>query len=171
MEKLKEIISAFSESITILNTAGYEKQCLFLLLTFIDHLGYLTSPTEYSDGNDFKNWLKNYCNFDELRCTSEELWNTRCSLLHMGTAEHKHFNSEKHFRLGFYQNKYFSEKELIAEENKHSKPTKYVDLSKLFCSINSGIEKFLYDIESNPDLKLSVLRKSNSMNDLYRFSQ
>ncbi len=60
MEKLKEMINSFSESMTILNQRGYEKQSLTLFFTYLDQLGWLTSSTEFSDGSDFRNWIDTY---------------------------------------------------------------------------------------------------------------
>ena len=171
MDKLREVINSFNNSITILNKSCYDKQGLLLFFTFIDQLGWLISSTEYSDGSDFRNWLETYCDLTQLRCTSTDIWNTRCSFLHMGTAEHKHFNSEKHFRLAFYQNIEFSEKELISEEKNYPNPTKLIDISVLYSCLNDGIEEFLQDIERDPILKSSVLSKCEKMNNLYSISK
>ena len=167
MDKLRDTINSFNNSITILNKACYDKQSLFLFFTFIDQLGWLSSSTEFSDGSDFRNWLETYCDLTKLRCTSVDLWNTRCSFLHMGTAEHKHFNSEKHFRLAFYQNIDFSDQELVIEERKYQNPTKLVDVFDLYNCINDGIEKFIQNVESDPYLKSSVLGKCEKMNNFY----
>lgn len=167
MDKLKEIINLFNDSITILNEHRYEKQSLMMFFTYLDQLGWLISLSEFSDGSDFRKWVDTYCDLTKLGCTATDLWNTRCSLLHMGTAEHKHFNSEKHFRLAFYQNIELSDQDILSEEKKYPKPTKLVDISILYECVNYGIDNFLRAIELDSTLKSSVLSKCEKMNDLY----
>lgn len=167
MEKLKEMINSFSESMTILNQRGYEKQSLTLFFTYLDQLGWLTSSTEFSDGSDFCNWIDTYCDLTAVSFTSIDLWNARCAHLHMGAAEHKYFNSNKHFRLAFYQNISLSDKEISIEEKNYPKPTKLVDTFALYNCVNNGIDNFLQAIELDATLKSSVLGKCEKMNNLY----
>lgn len=172
MEKLREMFDSFNKSITVLNQCGYDKQSLILFLTYLDQLGWLISPkNEFSDGSDFRKWVDTYCDLTKVGCTSTDLWNTRCSFLHMGTAEHKNFNSEKHFRLAFYQNINLSDQEISTEEKKYPKPTKLIDISVLYSCLNDGIEEFLQDIERDPILKSSVLSKCEKMNNLYSIAR
>lgn len=161
MKNLINMINTFSNSITILNKSYLEEQSLYLLFTYMDQLGWLIAHGEYSDGNDFKRWIDTYCDLSNMRCTSVDLWNTRCSFLHMGTSEHKHFDDSKHFRLAFYQNKHLTEEEVIAEEAKYPKPTKMVDVTSLYDCIQNGVDKFLDALEIDLHLKYKVLEKIN----------
>ena len=168
MDKLREMIDSFNKSITVLNQSGYDKQSLLLFLTYLDQLGWLISPkNEFSGGSDFKKWIDTYCDLTKVGCTSTDLWNTRCSFLHMGTAEHKNFNSEKHFRLAFYQNISLSDQEISSEEKKYPRPTKLINTFALYNCVNNGINSFLQAIELNATLKSSVLDKCEKMNDSY----
>lgn len=167
MDKLREMIESFHSSITLLSKSGYDKQSLYLFFTYLDQLGWLISPNKFSNGSDFRNWIDTYCDLAELRCTSTDLWNTRCSLLHMGTAEHKHFDSEKHFRLSFYKNVKYSDQELVFEERNYPKPTKLVDIFVLYDCVNDGINNFLQALVLDATIKSSVLDKCEEMNNLY----
>jgi len=167
MDKLRGMIDSFNRSITLLNESSYDKQSLFLFFTYLDQLGWLISPNQYSNGSDFRNWINTYCDLTKVRCTSIDLWNTRCSLLHMGTAEHKNFNSEKHFRLAFYQNLELSDQELIIEERNYPQPTKLIDTSVLYNCLNDGIDNFFQALDLDAVLKSSVLDKCEKMNNLY----
>ncbi|AYO54402.1 hypothetical protein CDG68_12475 [Acinetobacter wuhouensis] len=168
MKSLMNMIETFNLSITTLNKSFLEEQSLYLLFTYLDQLGWLIASGEYSDGKDFKRWVDTYCDLSNMRFTSVDLWNTRCSFLHMGTAEHKHFDNSKHFRLAFYQNTDLTENEIIAQEVKYPRPTKIVDVASFYNCINNGINKFLDALEQDPELRLKVLEKSNKRNVLER---
>jgi len=57
---------------------------LKLILSAIDTLGFI----EFGDVNgSFINWVKHYCDLEELGVSAEELWELRNSLLHMTNLE------------------------------------------------------------------------------------
>lgn len=168
MDKLLNVIDTFNRSITLLNKQYCEEQSLYLFLTYLDQLGWLASPNEHSTGADFKNWLDTYCDLTQTRCTSVDLWNTRCSLLHMGTAENRGFDNLINFRLAFHQNTNLTEQEISIEEANYPKPTKLVDVNILYNCLNDGIENFLKALDIDPILKKSVLDKCDKRNDLLR---
>lgn len=61
MNELIRMVESFNLSITILNKSYLEEQSLYLFFTYLDQLGWLTSPNEHSTGADFKNWVDEYC--------------------------------------------------------------------------------------------------------------
>lgn len=168
MQELLRMIETFNRSITILNESYLEEQSLYLFLTYLDQLGWLTSPNEHSTGADFKNWINEYCDLTKVRCDAVDLWNTRCSLLHMGTAENRGFNSAVHYRLAFYQNVNLTEQCILHEEARYSSPTKMVDVKALYDCLNDGITKFLETLESDETLRSLVLTKVEKRNNILR---
>ena len=58
---------------------------LKLLLCFIDTIAYAT----YGDSTcaNFRAWLDKYCDLQSVSITSKELWEHRCSMLHMTSLE------------------------------------------------------------------------------------
>lgn len=168
MNELMRMVNSFNGSISLLNKSFFEEQSLYLLLAYLDQLGWLISPNSFSNGLDFQNWLDRFCNLSKVGCTSADLWNTRCSLLHMGTAESKHFKTNKHVRLAFYQNIALSDQEIMIKEQNYPNPTKWIDIKSLYECINEGIEVFLDELEVNVDLRKSVLAKCEKRYDLLR---
>lgn len=166
LKKLIEMIDSFNQSITILNQHCFEQQSLYLYFIYLDQLGWLISPNEFSTGSDFQNWIDTYCDLTDLECTSSDLWNTRCSLVHMGTPEHKHFNESKHVRLAFYQNVNLTKEQCRIEEQNYPKPTKLVDTFHLYQCINNGINKFVLALDADENLRSTVFEKVKRRNDL-----
>lgn len=168
MKELIRMIESFNQSITILNKSCLEEQSLYLFFTYLDQLGWLTSPNEHSTGADFKRWVDEYCDLTNVNCDSTDLWNTRCSLLHMGTAENKGFNSAIHHRLAFYQNVHLTDEDILREQAQYPSPTKMVDVKALNECLNQGISKFLDALDNNEVLKREVLIKAEKRNNLLR---
>lgn len=168
MNELIRMVESFNRSITILNKSHLEEQSLYLFFTYLDQLGWLTSPNEHSTGADFKNWVHEYCDLSNVGCTAVDLWNTRCSLLHMGTAENRGFNSAIHCRLAFYQNLNLTEQDILREEAQYPSPTKMIDVNALYECLNQGISKFLDALDNNEVLKREVLIKADKRNNLLR---
>lgn len=167
MNLLEDMINSFHSSARILHDAGLEKQVMYIVFIYLDQLGWLISPGDFSNGKHFREWLDTYCDLTKAKCTSKELWNARCSHLHMGTSESQQYKNGD-FRLGFYRNQDYSDEQITAEEANYPKPTKLIDTTILLQCIDKGIDNFLEALESNPDLKESVLDKCAKMNNLYQ---
>ncbi|MEM9216346.1 MAG: hypothetical protein AAGD25_18615 [Cyanobacteria bacterium P01_F01_bin.150] len=111
-----------------------------LLVSFIDTVSYL----EFGDeSRSFQNWLDKYVNLNTVGVTSDELWESRNSLLHMTTADSRKVQQGKVKRLFFF----IGEKEQRFPNN--FEDFKYFDLTLLFKAIESGIEKWLKSYNSD----------------------
>lgn len=168
MDKLIKMVESFHQAVKILHKARLEQQSIYMILVYLDQLGWLIAPGDFSNWQDFQRWLDTYCDLTKAKCTSKELWNARCSQLHMGTSESKH-HEDGDFRLGFYrQNIEISDEEIAAEEASYPKHTKVINTTILLQCIDEGIANFSVALESDPALKEAVLYKCSKMNNLYQ---
>jgi hypothetical protein len=88
-KKLAEHIVKSNEAMAVLFQNKHHESALTLIYSWVDRLAWLSVESEYSSGADFKKWLNKYL-FTEtstLPCNANDLWASRCSLLHTGTAE------------------------------------------------------------------------------------
>ncbi len=77
-----------SESVACLRDAGHHVPAVMLTYVGIDQMAWLSISGDKSSGQDFKTWVDTYMlSKNPLPCTSQELWEARNGLLHMGTAE------------------------------------------------------------------------------------
>ncbi len=165
LNKLKDKFNSFSKSITLLNQNNCDQQAFILLFTYLDQLGWLTSDGDFSNGADFKRWVDTYLDVSKLNCNSQDLWNARCSLVHMDTAQSQRFNPKIHSQLAFYKNVELSEENRKIQESRHASPTKYVDVGILFDEFDIGLRKFVLDIFIKKELRDKVLNKVQQMTD------
>lgn len=171
---LLDFTNPISEAISLLNDGGkdgktYPNQSIMLLLIFFDQLGWLSSPKDFSDGGDFKNWLNTYMDFRGLNCSAEDLWVARCGLLHMGLPYNRQFNNEKNYQIAWYSNLLFTEQERKLEESKYARPTKLVDTNTLIIAFQQALFKFCEDVLKNGDLNKSVMSKLKKRPIHYHF--
>lgn len=160
--KLREKIENFHQSIILLDSKNYQIQSLILFFSLIDQLSWLSTNNDFSTGSDFKNWINTYLNLSKINCSANDLWNTRCSLIHMDTSQHKNFNPKKDVQLAFYKNLDLAEN---LKTNDKNISTKFVDIGFLFEEYNISISNFIDDIFSNKELRKTVLNKVNLMTD------
>lgn len=161
---LLDFVNPLSESISRLNDTGsdgksYPQQSLLLLLIFMDQLGWLTSSTEFSDGNDFKNWLNRYMDFTDLNCDANSLWIARCGLLHMGLPYNKGFKKEQDYQIAWYSNIKFTSQEIKNEESKYQRPTRLVNTNLLITRFQEAIFEFAKEVFENKELHKIVMEK------------
>lgn len=167
MDKLIKMIESFHQAVKILHNERLEQQSIYMTLVYLDQLGWLIAPGDFSNWEHFQGWLDTHCDLTKAKCTSKELWNARCSHLHMGTSESKQYK-DGDFRLAFYRNIKISDEQIATEEANYPKPTKLINTTILLQCIDEGIANFLEALESNPNLKQSVLDKCSKMNNLYQ---
>jgi hypothetical protein len=87
--KLAEHIERSNDAIGILFQNKHHESALILLFSWVDRLSWLAIKSEYSTGADFKSWLNKYLFIEgsKLECNANDLWASRCGLLHTGSAE------------------------------------------------------------------------------------
>lgn len=159
LNKLKYKLDNFNKSISLLYENNFDQQGLILFLTLLDQLGWLSSDNDFSTGKDFKNWIDTYLDTSKLNCNSEDLWNLRCSLIHMDTSQSQRFNPEKQSQLAFYRNMKLSEKQRKLAENEHRSTTKYVDFESFVQEFHIGLDRFTLDLCHKKNLRDQVLKK------------
>lgn len=92
IEHAKKLI----EAMQCLRNEGHHIASLMIVYAAIDQFSWLSTDSEKSTGTDFKNWVDKYMlGRNPFGCTSEELWEARNALLHMGTAESAAHHSGK----------------------------------------------------------------------------
>lgn len=102
--KLTEHIVKSNEAMAILFKNQHHESALTLIFSWVDRLAWLSVEGEYSSGADFKAWLNKYL-FTEastLPCNANDLWASRCSLLHTGTAEARDVKNGKARSVFYY---------------------------------------------------------------------
>ncbi|KXO13314.1 hypothetical protein AKG98_3539 [Moritella sp. JT01] len=88
-KQLAEHIIKSNKAMEVLFQNNHHESALILLFSWIDRLAWLSVENEYSTGADFKLWLNKYLFIEAstLPCNANDLWASRCSLLHTGTSE------------------------------------------------------------------------------------
>lgn len=113
--KFMRKINDLMDSVTILAENNKDEPALILFYCLIDQLSWLSCEKEFSNGTDFRAWVKKYLNLDLLNCNEDDLWNHRCALSHMGTSRSNQYKLERHCQLGFYKNVTLSSLDLEAQ--------------------------------------------------------
>lgn len=87
--KLAEHIVKSNNAMGVLFQNQHHESALILLFSWVDRLSWLSIESEHSTGSDFKAWLDKYLFIEtsNLPCNANDLWASRCGLLHTGTAE------------------------------------------------------------------------------------
>ncbi len=132
--ELEELINKdFFDAIKLLFNNRHFVSSLKLLMSAIDTIAFL----EYGDiSNNFKEWLKKYCDFSMLSITEEELWEFRNSILHMTNACSRKVKNKKVSPLKFYISP--NDKSMFISDNY----SKYFNLTSFISIISNGVTKW-----------------------------
>lgn len=103
-KKLSDHIIKSNEAMTILLQHNHYEAFLILLFSWVDRLAWLSIENDDSSGSDFKSWLNMYLFIDTsvLPCNADDLWASRCGLLHTGTAESRDVKRNKARTIYYY---------------------------------------------------------------------
>lgn len=167
INKLKSKINNLVESITILFENNKDEPALILFYCLIDQLSWLSCEKEFSNGTDFKAWVGKYLDVDSLNCNSEDLWNNRCALSHMGTSQSIQYKGDKHNQLVFYKNIHLTDEQLGAEQSNYPVPIKMVDIGCLSKEFNKALDMFLLDFLKDEILRNRVFEKVQKMTNTF----
>jgi hypothetical protein len=118
-----------------------------LLLCFIDTIAYATYGD--STGGNFKAWLDKYCDLKSLGITSDELWEHRCSILHMTSLE------SRRVKAGMVASliPYLGPANLLHRLEPLASNEKYYSLSDLVKSVMHGANTFIEAVRSDSALE------------------
>jgi hypothetical protein len=128
---------------------------LILIFAAIDAMGNLARPDgkDQNDGDDFKQWVSRYLRLSgDIDVTPDDLWGARNAVLHTYGAYSRDVLSGKAKVIGWV--------------DRCRPPVRYapgVDPDMLMVSVSAfkdafsaGVDKFLTDVFSDPDLKCRV---------------
>lgn len=129
----------FLKATKILFNEGHYVSATKLLVSAIDTIAFL----EYGDvpGN-FKDWIGEYCDFERLGITKDELWEYRNSILHMTNSNSRKVLKKEIKPLSFYVGS-LDEKTL-----KSNGEAKYFNLTTLMSEFAKGLEKWVMTFNS-----------------------
>ncbi len=145
-KSLAEHIVKSNTAMEVLFRNQHHESALILLFSWVDRLAWLSIENEHSSGQDFKRWLNTYLFVEgqKLPCNANDLWASRCALLHTGTAEARDVKSGK-ARSVFY---YGGQIEVTA---KNSNEQVYVNVGHLHVGLIEASKQFLIHLEKNTD--------------------
>lgn len=132
----------FFEPIKLLNNNGFYSAATKLLLSAVDTFAFL----EYGDkpGNFIK-WVKTYIDLEQVKVSSEEIWELRNSLLHMTNYESRKVKQGVVKSLIITAGKDYFYK---LEDDSYFKP---LNFHKFYAETSKGIEKWLTNVMKNTD--------------------
>jgi hypothetical protein len=159
-------VNEFELSIKLLLDAKHTLPALVVLYVAIDFLGSLLRPESEPDtkGEYFKKWVNDYM----VRCsqaafTSEELWSSRCGLLHTHTAASKLSRKGNARQLHYFRACGAS----LPPATRHAinaalaQGKVFVDVDALYNAFEQGARNFLTAIERDATLEKKVLHHSS----------
>lgn len=133
-----------------LRDAGHHVASLMIVYAAIDQMAWLSIESDKSNRSDFKKWVEKYMlEKNPFGCTSDEIWEARNGLLHMGTPESVAHHSGKVKNRIYYTTgpihctkNYLPDAIIIRSEN-------------LIASFIAGVLWFINEIEGDA-IKLDV---------------
>ena len=131
----------------------HHESALILIYSWVDRLAWLSVESEDSSGADFKAWLNKYLFTDtsKLTCNANDLWASRCSLLHTGTAEARDVKRGKARSVYYYGGP-------ISVTAKNNDAEVFVNIGDLHVGLIEASNRFLQYLEKNTS-ELEVTNK------------
>ncbi|KKA45284.1 hypothetical protein [Salinivibrio sp. KP-1] len=150
---LAEHMVKSNKAMEVLFRNQHHESALILLFSWVDRLAWLSIENEHSTGQDFKRWLNTYLFVEgqTLPCNANDLWASRCALLHTGTAEARDVKSGK-ARYVFY---YGGQIDVTA---RNSNEQVYVNVGDLHVGLIEASRQFLIHLENKTD-ELAIANK------------
>jgi hypothetical protein len=134
---------------------GCSEAALILLLSWLDRMAWLSVPDE-SNGIDFKAWVNKYLLVDsDIPCSADDLWGSRCGLLHTGSAEARDVIKGRVRTVLYYD----GPRSVVSRKPEHV----YVNIRDLHCGLIGAVGKFVEFLKSNPEKLELANRKLGKM--------
>lgn len=141
-----------------LRGGGHHIASLMIVYAAIDQMAWLSVEDEKSSGEDFKKWVEKYMlEKNPIGCSSDELWEARNALLHMGTAE-----SAAHPRGRVNNRIYYTTGSIHCVEN-NSADILVIRIEDLIASFVAGVIWFVSEVEGDVVKMHSVAQKVQRM--------
>ena len=164
-DKLRYRVDQLLTAVQLCIEQQLELPGLILVYSTMDTLGWLYSndPNAHISDN-FKRWVSGYMtNRGVLRCTPDDLWGARCALLHTFTPDSK-LSTRGRARKLCYAWGDASVSDLHALiDGRPGMAQRYVavHVNELVDELKKGIERFLVDLDGDPQLATRVYERSN----------
>mgnify|MGYP003619368973 CR=1 FL=1 len=130
------------DAIQCLRDEGHHIASLMIVYSAIDQMAWLSIAGEKSNSTDFKMWVDRYMlGKNPIGCNSDELWEARNGLLHMGTAE-----SAAHLAGKVKNRIYYTTGSVRCLEN-HSNNSIFIRIEDILASFLAGVLWFITEIE------------------------
>lgn len=152
MERFDKYVFQCLGAVELLHVNGMWVQSASLAYIYIDHMCWLSVDGKNSP-SDFKAWVDKYMLGNrDLGFTSNDLWEGRNALLHMGTAESDRWKERNADRIIFYRK---MEKPVLTS----GEDFVFVNLDQFIFSFLEGLLQYRLDIEADVARKDIVDRK------------
>jgi|SRR5664280_259315 len=135
---------------------------LTLIYSAIDTTGWLDSTEAFATRSSFINWVDTYLlKAKPLRCTSLDLYAARCGLLHTFTPNSQ-LNSSGKARIVCYAWGSAKTEDIQCTIDLSNKTNEMVavHIGELYEAWQSGVVRFVDDLEKDTDRKARVLAKA-----------
>jgi hypothetical protein len=111
-------------------------------------------------GSDFKEWVDRYIlPAADIHVSAEDLYGARCGLLHSLTGESKKHRELKARKVSYRRTVANGERGIVQLRMAETLEPFSVNVDALGAAITNGIEKFLGEMEANPELNKKVLER------------
>ncbi len=153
-------LTEISRSIDLCLSNKYFISTLKLIYSAIDNLAYLGTRKLSVSNSDFIKWDNLFLLPDSsLPCTAEELWASRCGLLHQNTVATCNLSSGT--KKIFYAWGTANPEDGLKHVNSAGREQcRFVNINYLQNALKKGMLTFLKTISSNSQLKQSVIEKA-----------
>jgi hypothetical protein len=142
--KLAEHIVKSNKAMAVLFQNQHHESALILIYSWVDRLAWLSVESEDSSGPNFKAWLNKYLltETSTLPCNANDLWASRCSILHTGTAEARDVKKGKARSVYYYGGP-------IEVTAKNNDTEVFVNIGHLHVGLIEASNRFLQYLEKN----------------------
>jgi hypothetical protein len=160
---LLQNLTEFIKSIELCISNKFLNSALKLTYSAIDNLAYLETESPSVHKPDFIKWASLYLlPNSELSCTAEELYASRCGMLHQNTAAL--YNLSKGMKRLCYTWGTAKPADLIEKASESTRQQyKFVNIDSLKNALYEGIVKFLNSIAQQQSIKKRVLQKAEKL--------
>ena len=160
------------EAINILTENNLMVPVAILSYSTIDHMAWLdrskTEELDTDDGKYFKRWVERYLlPNSKLQCSSDELWGSRCAIIHTNTPESRNINRRMIVFTNIEKGVEEMQRQYDASYQKNvemglagNRPSPIViSFESLLGALWNSIDKFESVIENDPDKKSVVIER------------
>lgn len=162
VKKLDQYTSQCIEAVGLLHQHHMYIQAITLALVYIDHMSWIAVDDDAHSPSDFKEWVDRYLTSkNPIGCNSNDLWEARNGIVHMGTSESNNYVKRGADKIHFYRK--------LDVSLKPDADFIFIDIDMLIGSFAAGILHFRLDVENQRERHDKVRAKLDKLliNKLY----